>query len=743
MYLKYYNLKVKPFEISPDPKFLWVGEKHKEGFAALKYAILTGKGFISLTGDVGTGKTTLLNALVKSFDDNYIFAKIPDPSLEELDFFNITASAFEMNKQFSGKGEFLSELSTFLNNSHANHKEAVLIIDEAQRIKPELLEEIRLISNIEKPDKKLITIIFAGQSNFNEVLNKNKALRNRLAFNYKIEPLTENETEKYITHRLKVAGSEFRIFSSSAIHEIYSFSKGNPRQINIICDLAMLYGYTAETRKIEPAIIRECVERTSIPFIKIEPLPEKLKIPTKISRKPIQEKPSKNLSRSWKRPIPAIKSNARRYKTAYLAPLPLIVLISIIGFIYYGGSSNSSILKLRAFIEQAKSAYVKPIYEAFFQKAQVVKIQMPLPAEKKSDELEKNQNQERNSKDKLDSKLTAQASLIADLQKRLQTSQTDQAGLAGQAEAERQTAAQLKLQLEALAAQKTSSESRFEKLQTAYNDLTADFEDLKRSSQQAADLKNALAVKERLLTQREQRQQELEKKLAQVNDGKNKLDSEFAAQAALIADLQKRLQTSQADQAGLAGQVEAERQAAAQLKLQLEALAAQKTSSESRFEKLQTAYNALSADFEELKRSGEQAADLKNALAVKERLLTQREQRQQELEKKLAQVNDGKNKLDSEFAAQAALIADLQKRLQASQADQAALEEEYNKNRAKTAQLQVQVEELKAKTFAGPKKSAAFDTLPKPTSDVQYPKEETKSPNPADIIDWVIKKKSQ
>ena len=621
MYLKYYNLKVKPFEISPDPRFLWVGEKHKEGFAALKYAILTGKGFISLTGDVGTGKTTLLNALVRSFDDNYIFARIPDPSLEELDFFNITASAFEMNKRFSGKGEFLSELSTFLNNSYANKKEAILIIDEAQRIRPELLEEIRLISNIEKPEKKLITIIFAGQSNFNEILNNNKALRNRLAFNYKIESLTEIETEKYIMHRLKVAGSESRIFSSSAIHGIYSFSKGNPRQINILCDLALLYGYTAEARKIEPAIIRECIERTSIPFIKIEPLSGKQKISTKISRKPIQEKPSENLSRSWKRPLPAIKATVSRHKKAYLVPIPLIVLIFIIGFIYYGGSSNSSILKLRAFIDQAKSSYAKPIYDAILQNAPVVKVQMPLPLEKKADALGKNLNQEINSKDKL--------------------------------------------------------------------------------------------------------------------------ESEIASQAALVADLQKRLQASRADQAGLADQVEEGRQAAAQLKMQLEALSAQKTSSESRFEKLQTAYNALTAELEELKHRREEAADLENALAVKDRQLAQREQRQQELEKKLAQVKDGKDKLDSEFAAQAALIADLQKRLQASQTDQAALEEEYNRNRAKTTQLQAQVEELKAKTSAGPMKPAAFDTLPKPASDMQLPERETKSPNPADIIDWVIKKKSQ
>jgi type II secretory pathway predicted ATPase ExeA/predicted nuclease with TOPRIM domain len=743
MYLKYFNLNTKPFEISPDPRFLWVGEKHKEGFAALKYAILTGKGFISLTGDVGTGKTTLLNALVRSFDDNYIFARIPDPSLEELDFFNITASAFEMNKRFSGKGEFLSELSTFLNNSYANNKEAILIIDEAQRIRPELLEEIRLISNIEKPDKKLITIIFAGQSNFNEILNNNKALRNRLAFNYKIEPLTEIETEKYITHRLKVAGSEFRIFSSSAIHEIYSFSKGNPRQINIICDLALLYGYSADTRVIEPAIIRECLERTSIPFIRIEPLPEKLKITTKIPRKSIQEKPPENLSQSWKRPIPAIKTTVSRHKTAYLAPVSLIILVFIVGFIYYGGSSNSSILKLRTFIDQAKSSYAKPLYEAFLQNAQVVKVQTPLPAEKKADALRKNLNQERNSDGKLTSELAAQAALIADLQKRLQASQADQAGLAGQVEEGRQAAAQLKLQLEALAAQKTSSDSRFEKLQTAYNALTADLEELKHRSEKAADLETALVVKDRELTQRELQQQELEKNLAQVKDGKVKLDGEFAAQAALIADLQKRLQASQTDQAGLAGQVDESRQAAAQLKMQLEALAAQKTSSESRFEKLQSAYNALTADFEELKHRGEKAADLETALAAKDRELAQRELQQQELEKNLAQVKDGKDKLDGEFAAQAALIADLQKRLQASQTDQAALEVEYNKNRKRTAQLQAQVEELKAKTSASSNKPAAFDALPKPASDMQLPEEETKSRNPADIIDWVIKKKSQ
>ena len=238
MYLEHYNLTLKPFEISPDPKFLWLGEKHKEALAAMKYGILDNKGFISLTGDVGTGKTTLVNALANSLGENIIFAQVSDPSLEQLDFLNLTADAFKMNKKFSTKGDFLSHLKHFLNNAYVNHKEVVLVIEEAQRFDQERLEEVRLISNIEKPDKKLINILFVGQNEFNSILIKNKSLKQRLSINHKIEPLQEIETEQYVLHRLKIAGSERQIFSPKAIHEIYSFSGGNPRLINIICDFA-------------------------------------------------------------------------------------------------------------------------------------------------------------------------------------------------------------------------------------------------------------------------------------------------------------------------------------------------------------------------------------------------------------------------------------------------------------------------------------------------------------------------
>ena len=696
MYLKFYNLDVKPFEISPDPRFLWVGEKHKEGFAALKYAILTGKGFISLTGDVGTGKTTLLNALAISVDDKYIFARIPDPALDQLDFFNIAASAFAMNKRFGGKGDFLRELSSFLINSYTNNKEAILIIDEAQRIKPELLEEIRLISNIEKPEKKLLTIIFAGQPGFNQILSSNKALRNRLAFNYVIEPLTEIETEKYIAHRLKVAGSESRIFSSNAIHEIYSFSKGNPRQINIICDLALLYGYSAEAAMIEPAIIRECVKRTSVSSAFVEPLPDQRKNSERIFRKPIQEKTSNNSSGSWKRPIPAIRTTVSRHKTAYLALIPLVVLIAIIGFIYYGDSSNSSILKLRAVIEQAKNSYAKPIVDVFLQNAQVVKVPVPKPAEKKPVVAQKNPARERYSQEKLGSELAAQAALIADLQKKLQASKTDQEVMAGKVAEGRQKASLLKGQLEELAAQKQASENRLESLQTAHNTLTAEFEEQKHKLDQVAELENALAAKDRILAQSEQLRQEQEKNLAQLKDAKNKLDNEFSAQAALVADLQKKLQTSQTDQAEMAGRVEEYRKAAALLKGQLEALGSQKQAAESRFDSLQTAHNALTAEFEELKHKPDQVAELDNELAAKDRMLAQSEQRRQELEKILAQVKDGKNKADKDLAAQAALIADLQKRLQTYQVDQEGMAGQREEDRNAAALLKGQLEEVTA-----------------------------------------------
>ncbi len=260
MYLSYYNLKAKPFQMSTDPEFLWLGEKHREALAILKYAILENKGVLALTGDVGTGKTTLINALLKSLGEDTITATIYDPRLEVLDFFNTVAAAFQIGKTFEGKGKFILQFMDFLIKAHERNQKVLLIIDEAQGINEDLLEELRLLSNLEAEYTRLLNIFFVGQNEFVDILQKyeNRALRQRVTIRYHIDPLTLNETAAYIKYRLEVGGTEAPIFDSGAIDEIFFFSGGYPRLINIMCDHALLSGYVREVQVINADLIREC-----------------------------------------------------------------------------------------------------------------------------------------------------------------------------------------------------------------------------------------------------------------------------------------------------------------------------------------------------------------------------------------------------------------------------------------------------------------------------------------------------
>ncbi len=267
MYTSFYKFNTKPFQISSDPKFLWLGEKHKEALATLKYGILDNKGFLLLTGDVGTGKTTLIHSLIESLGDDIIYASVPDPSLSKLDFLNYIAYEFGMEQEFSSKGKFLTQFRKFLVEAYEDKKKVLLIIDEAQLLTQELLEEIRLLSNIEKSHTKLINIFFVGQNEFNEILNKvqNRAVRQRLTLNYNIDPLTPRETTDYIKFRLKIAGVEKDIFELEALQQIFIYSGGFPRRINIICDHALLSGYVQENQTIGIGIIKECAKELKIP----------------------------------------------------------------------------------------------------------------------------------------------------------------------------------------------------------------------------------------------------------------------------------------------------------------------------------------------------------------------------------------------------------------------------------------------------------------------------------------------
>ncbi len=263
MYRSHYSLNKKPFQLSTDPKFLWLGEKHKEALATLKYGVVDQKGFLLVSGDVGTGKTTLINALLEGIEEDTLVANITDPALDLVEFFNFVALSFNIPKKFDSKIDFIVYFSQFLKKVYSENKNVLLIIDEAHRLSKEVLEHIRLLSNIELPEEKLINIFFVGQNEINQTLAlpECRALRQRISLVYQIEPLSENETLAYIKHRLKVAGTEKNIFTQNAVREIYHFSKGYPRLINTICDHALLTGYARDLKKITPDVIQECAQQ--------------------------------------------------------------------------------------------------------------------------------------------------------------------------------------------------------------------------------------------------------------------------------------------------------------------------------------------------------------------------------------------------------------------------------------------------------------------------------------------------
>ncbi len=343
MYLAHYNLKEKPFQISTDPKFIWLGENHREGISVLEYGVLDNKGFLLITGDVGTGKTTLINALLERLGNHIIVANVTNPVLEQLDFFNIIAHEFKSDITFDSKGSFLIYFNRYLNDCYSKNKKVILIIDEAHRLDQELLEQIRLLSNIERPDTKLLNIFFVGQNEFIDIISntENRALKQRISINYHLDPLKETEVGEYILHRLNVAGHKKNIFNERAIGEIFYFSKGYPRLINIICDHALLTGYIKEVKIIDEMIIKECADELLLPNERND----------HYNIKP--ESRGKMLSEFIKEP--SIKSSGRKFK--YIAAI--VPLLIILGFLFYPGNLSRHTINIKKYFisdlsEQAK-----------------------------------------------------------------------------------------------------------------------------------------------------------------------------------------------------------------------------------------------------------------------------------------------------------------------------------------------------------------------------------------------------
>lgn len=272
MYTSFYNLDNKPFELNPDPSFLWLGEKHKEIFATLRYGILENKGFLLLTGAAGSGKTILIKALTESLDKGVEWAVVIDPRLERIDFYNAIARGFGMDIEFTSKVQFLIQFSHFLHKADDENKKVLLLVDDCHRLSQEMLEELRLLSNIEKADIKLINIFFVGQPEFNEILvqPRNRAVRQRLTLKVELQSLDVNETDDYIRHRLKVAGAEGELFNAKAVQAVHQLSQGNPRRINAICDHALESGAVQGKQTIDDKIIESCVQKMDMPAYPIQ-----------------------------------------------------------------------------------------------------------------------------------------------------------------------------------------------------------------------------------------------------------------------------------------------------------------------------------------------------------------------------------------------------------------------------------------------------------------------------------------
>ena len=267
MYRAFYGLEKKPFQISADPEFLWLGPKHREGLAILLYGVSDNKGFLVMSGGVGTGKTTLIHALLKQLDDSVVVASVPDPGLELIEFYRFIASSFGMKGKYKSKVDFLFDFEDFLKKTHAQGRIVLLIIDEAQRLSSKMLEEIRLLSNIEIPEQKLLNIFFVGQEEFYNLLADpgNRALKQRITINYHLKSLTFDETCMLIDYRLKVAGASRPIFEKEALERIHFHSQGHPRRINIICDHALLSGFVDNRTTIGADIIEECSAELMLP----------------------------------------------------------------------------------------------------------------------------------------------------------------------------------------------------------------------------------------------------------------------------------------------------------------------------------------------------------------------------------------------------------------------------------------------------------------------------------------------
>jgi general secretion pathway protein A len=261
MYETFFDLGESPFDLSPDPRFLWPSETHQEGFATLYYGITRRKGFLLLTGAVGAGKTTLLRAVLDQIPSEVDTALLMNTAdLSGVDLFKLIAAEFRLEGPFESKADYLIALNRFLLERLERGLNTVLIIDEAQNLEAPMLEQIRLLSNLETNTQKLLQIVLTGQPELRDLLSRAELvpLRQRIALEYHVEPLREEEVSDYLHHRIEVAGGRYsEVFAPGCDAIFYAFSAGCPRMINLLADRALLSAFARQERPVLPATLEQ------------------------------------------------------------------------------------------------------------------------------------------------------------------------------------------------------------------------------------------------------------------------------------------------------------------------------------------------------------------------------------------------------------------------------------------------------------------------------------------------------
>jgi general secretion pathway protein A len=346
MYERFFNLKEKPFNLTPSSRFLYLGEAHKEALALLRYGVTERKGFILLTGEVGTGKTTMAHAFLGELDKKVHCIYLSNPLLTPQDLYNyLASSAFKKRVICKSKAAFILYFEAFLRARLKDQEVFILVIDEAQRLSYELLEEIRLLSNMETDEEKLINIFLIGQPELNEKLNdpRCRPLLQRISIRHHIKPLNLEETIEYLSTRLRVAGAEDmgKIFSNKVAEAIYEYSQGYPRVINNLADNVLLLSFSKNERNIRPEFVKRCYDD-----MKLEG--------SFLARDQDKEKLSENQK------IVEINHSRRLKKLMFLILFLVLGFLGFLGGIEISNQGRALISQIETYLPQNAQAWLAP-----------------------------------------------------------------------------------------------------------------------------------------------------------------------------------------------------------------------------------------------------------------------------------------------------------------------------------------------------------------------------------------------